>query len=151
MSETSFQCQRFGVNVRSYAYWNYRTIPPTLIGAGPHCMYCQEGKNIVTRNTEMVKGTDVVDWLRAERDMEAAERKKLFTEVQRRDDAVKLGVMTAAEAAGPNQLDIVAANARDARALCFFTALTEIARSRKIIAEMTKALRDREHYVEEGR
>ena len=45
MPETKFECQRCGVSVRSYAYWNYRTIPPTLLGAGPFCTYCQEEKS----------------------------------------------------------------------------------------------------------
>ncbi len=100
------------------------------------------------RNTEMIKGDDVVDWLREQRDAAATARKKLFAEVQRRDDAVKLGVMTAVEAAGPNQIDILAANAHDARAFYFFTALTEIERSREIIKAMAYALRTRNNYVE---
>lgn len=49
MYEATFQCQRCGLSVRSYACWSYRTIPPTLTGAGPFCTQCQEEKNNVTK------------------------------------------------------------------------------------------------------
>lgn len=100
------------------------------------------------RNTEMVKSADIVDWLRRRRDAAAVDRKLYFDEIQHRNDAVKEGSMHVEEAAELNRADTIAANEQDMLALRYFMALTEIERGRKIIGEMSRALRERGCYVE---
>lgn len=90
---------------------------------------------------------DIVDWLRDRRDAAAAQRRKLFAEIEQRNGTVTSGVAKPDDVALPNQQDLLAANQHDADALNYYIALIEIEISRHKIAEMTKALKERQHYT----
>lgn len=103
----------------------------------------------MSNSTEAVRQPDITDWLTAQRDFHATSRKTLMDAIQRRDDAVKLGLMTPEEAAIPNKTDLLAAHEHDTLSLRYYTALSEIQTSRKRLEAMTSALQTRGHYSPE--
>lgn len=90
---------------------------------------------------------DIHTWLLERRDEAATKRNDLHSCIALRDDEVKSGRVSAEMHMEANKRDLLQAHEQDALSVRYFEAAEEIARGRRIMEHMAKALKERGQYA----